>query len=62
MDYFTDVFATFLSLDHVNYIAVYGGSESSRNARVLQAKEEGDLQGLRFKVLYYSSHTQSYRV
>ncbi len=31
MDYFTDVFATFLSLDRGNYIAVYGGSESSQN-------------------------------
>ncbi len=24
LDYFTDVFPTFLDLDHVNYIAVYG--------------------------------------
>ncbi len=24
MDYFTDLFAVFLDLDHVNYIAMYG--------------------------------------
>ncbi len=30
MDYFTDVRATVLGLDRVNYIAVYGGSESSK--------------------------------
>ncbi len=32
MDYFTDVLATFLSLDRVRILAVYGGSESSRSA------------------------------
>jgi len=32
MDYFTDLLAIFLDLDRVNYIAVYGGSESSQNA------------------------------
>uniref|UniRef100_A0A672NLY1 Si:ch73-168d20.1 n=1 Tax=Sinocyclocheilus grahami TaxID=75366 RepID=A0A672NLY1_SINGR len=30
MDYFTDVFAKFLCIDHGNIIAVYGGSESSQ--------------------------------
>ncbi len=32
MDYFNDLLATFLSLDRVRIFAVYGGSESSRNA------------------------------
>ncbi len=31
MDYFTDLIATFLDIEHGCYIAVYGGSESSRN-------------------------------
>ncbi len=30
MDYFTDILATFLDLDHVRTLDVYGGSESSR--------------------------------
>ncbi len=30
MDYFTDVLATFLCIDHGNNTAVYGGSESSQ--------------------------------
>ncbi len=33
MDYFNDVLATFLSLDRVRILAVYEGSESSRNAQ-----------------------------
>ncbi len=32
MDYFTDVLVKFLDLDCCNYIAVYGGSESSQNS------------------------------
>ncbi len=32
MDYFNNVLATFLDLDRVNYIAVYGWSESTQNA------------------------------
>ncbi len=32
MDYFNDLLATFLSLDRVRILAVYGGSESSRNS------------------------------
>ncbi len=32
MDYFNDVLATFLSLDRVRILAVYGGSESSQNS------------------------------
>ncbi len=30
MDYFNDVFTTFLDLERGSYIAVYAGSESSR--------------------------------
>ncbi len=30
MDYFNDVFTTFLGLEHVSCVAVYGGSESSQ--------------------------------
>ncbi len=30
MDYFTDLLATFLDLDRVRTLAVYGGSESSQ--------------------------------
>ncbi len=30
MDYFNDVFTTFLGLERGSYIGVYGGSESSR--------------------------------
>ncbi len=30
IDYFNDVLATFLCLDHGSTLAVYGGSESSR--------------------------------
>ncbi len=29
MDYFNDVFTTFLGLEHGSYVAVYAGSESS---------------------------------
>ncbi len=32
MDYFNDLLAMFLDLDHVRILAVYGGSESSRDA------------------------------
>ncbi len=32
MDYFNDVLATFLDVNCSNYIAVCGGSESSRDA------------------------------
>ncbi len=30
MDYFNDVITTFLCLEHVRFIAIYGGSESAR--------------------------------
>ncbi len=32
MDYLNDLLAMFLSLDRARTLAVYGGSESSRNA------------------------------
>ncbi len=32
MNYFNDLLAMFVSLDHVRILAVYGGSESSQNA------------------------------
>ncbi len=32
MDYFNDLLATFLSLDHARILAVYIGSESSRES------------------------------
>ncbi len=32
MDYFNDVFTTFLGLEHCSSVAVYAGSESSQKA------------------------------
>ncbi len=49
MDYFNDLLATFLDLDCVNYLAVYGGSESSHNTSKLLIcvpKMNGGLTGL----------------
>ncbi len=46
MDYFTDLFAIFLSLGHVRTLAGYGGSESSHhNISCVQKMNEG-LTGL----------------
>ncbi len=50
MDYFTDLFATFLNVDHVNYIAVYGRirelSECIKNILICVLKMNGGLLGL----------------
>ncbi len=35
VDYFTDLLATYLDVDRVNSIAVYGGTDSSQNASKL---------------------------
>ncbi len=40
MDYFTDVFTTFLDLDRVRTLAVYGGSDFIKNIYV-QKMDEG---------------------
>ncbi len=50
MDYFTDLLATFLDLDRVRTLAVYGGSESSqipsKNILICVPKMNGGLTGL----------------
>ncbi len=50
MDYFNDILATFLSLDHVRIIAVYGKvrelSECIKNILICVLKMNGDLTGL----------------
>ncbi len=50
MDYFTDLLATFLDLDRVNYISVYGRvrdlSECIRNILICVPKMNGGLTGL----------------
>ncbi len=50
MDYFIDRLATFLSFDHVNYIAVYGRvrqpSECIKNILICVLKINGGLMGL----------------
>ncbi len=49
MDYFTNVLATFLDLDNVRIIAVYGGSESFQNPLKylnLCSEDERGLTGL----------------
>ncbi len=48
MDYFTDVLATFLDLDHGNYIAVYVRelSEFNKNIFICVLKMNGGLTGL----------------
>ncbi len=39
MDYFTDLLATFLDADRVNYIAVYGRIREALRMRVLKMNE-----------------------
>ncbi len=50
MDYFTDVLTTFLDVDCVNYIAVYGRvrelSEFIKNILICVPKMNEDLTGL----------------
>ncbi len=50
MDYFNDLLATFLDLDRVNYIAVYGSvkelSECIKNILICVLKMNGGLTGL----------------
>ncbi len=50
MDYFTDLLATFLDLDLVKTLAVYGGSESSqipsKYILICVPKMNGGLAGL----------------
>ncbi len=50
MDYFTDLLATFLDLDRVNYIAVYGRvrelSECIKHILICVLKMNGGLMGL----------------
>ncbi len=48
MDYFTDLLATFLSLDRVRILAVYGGSESSsKNILISVLKMNEGFMGLK---------------
>ncbi len=49
MDYFNNLLATFLSLDSVRILAVYGGSESSvsfKNILICVPKKNKGLKGL----------------
>ncbi len=50
MNYFADTLSMFLDLDCVNYIAVYGGTESSQNSSkhilICVPKMNGGLTGL----------------
>ncbi len=50
MDYFTDLLATFVDVDHVNSIAVYGRvrqlSECIENILICGPKMNGGLTGL----------------
>ncbi len=47
MDYFTDLLATFLGLDHVRILAVCGGSECIKKILMCVPKMNGGLTGFK---------------